>query len=267
MPLKKGEPTFLSEVAKKQVPAVVENTRLGSFAFMATAGLSFVTISAVRLLLTSFGKILYEMISFDVMTQWEIQWNNLSAQLKELLIPFEQDIRTALRKSFLNVQNHPITILPKISLFAALFGLTFLPSLGRFKASSVLPSNVATTSDINVDGTTLLGEYSNSDIISNMGTSSSTRLFVQNHDGVIDNILGRSKNMHLTSSSLKDSRQMAPNTSVLRKLGYSLSYSGLILLPFVSHILLTSSEAFGNSVASWDQYISIGLLLLYTQSI
>merc|ERR1740136_191953 len=266
-PLKKWEPHSLSDAAKKQIPAVVENARLRSFVFMAITGLAFVTISVVRLVIKSIVTIFYEMASLDLI-QRPIQWGALKTELKDLIAPFEKNIRNTVIDQFRNVQTHPIGILPKASLFISLFGMALLPSLERRHAGTRVPrEDAAATTEMGAGSAALRDDYSNANIVSNMGTSSSSRMFVQNHDGAVENILKRWKGMQSRANSLASSRPVAPNAFILRKLGYGILYSALLLLPLVIHIAFTDTVMLGKSVVTWDQCINIGLLLLFTQNI
>jgi len=264
IPLQKWQPQAVSDAVKKQIPAVVENARIRSFVFLAVTGLSIVKISVVRLVMISIVTILYETTLLDTFRQRPIAWTSLTKELGDLITPFKQNIRNALTEQLRNFQTHPIMILPTASLFIALLGMAFLPSLERRHAASRVREDSATTA-----AATLGDDYANADIVSNMGKSSTSRLLVQNHDGTVEYILRRWKMMHSSATALSSSRRSAVSNNVLifRKLGYSIFYSALVLLPIVTHIVLNDRGIVDVSAVNWDKCVHVGLLLLFTQKI
>jgi len=266
LPLNQRESTVISNVAKKQILTVVETARLRSFAVSVIAGLSLFTVSAVRFILSSVYAVLKEIVSLGTLRKWPIQWSNLKTDMKQLIASFGQNIQHLLAEELRTVKTNPILIIPKMSLFIILLVMAFFPTLERNRVKPVLRKDID-TAVTSVEDKASYASFSSSEVVSNMGISSSSRLLLQNNDANIENVLSRFKRMQPSFSSLASQTPLVYNPLIVRKLGYSVFYSMLFLIPPVLLIVFSGEHASSISNVDWDLAIKMGLVLLFTQFI
>ncbi len=249
----------LSETFTKAVQgqglALVEISRLRSFVLMTLTITLTATAAIIKPIFASIFSHLMELFSYEGLREWPMDWRELGKLVKEITFALGNNIYTLLEEEYRIISSNPIAVVVTASFIGVLFFISQLSFIERSRSATTL----------NESGTMSDGqskedlELKSTNQVSNMGTSSATRLGLQMQDGTIERILSR---WQLKNSDIPLKRKVASSTSKpFQKLMYISLCCLLASVPVFVQVVV--SVTMGTPI-DWTRFSGIVLALLYT---
>lgn len=259
VPMDRSLPNRLASVSKKQVATVVSKARLNSYIGIVLASLTFMTFSAVGLVLVSFSSTFTKIILLQEWRQWPVPWSSLFSASSSLMQNMFQTLEIHSNEALWTFLNNPMQYSFHISMFASLLICSLLPGLEERRTV------VAKNSVDDLDEDVATSNFESAEEWSRLGTSSASRLSMLSENGSVENALARWQSSRVTSLD-KSSLNGPVLSSLLRLVAYTVVAALVAILPLVvSHLLVGETPALSItfSILQWDSLFDMTFLQFF----
>ena len=256
IPLRSELKHSFASAVKGQGLATIEIARLRAFVFLTLAKVSTTTVKPI---ITSIVATLVEILSYDGLREWPVDWAALGTMAKELVIALGDTLYIFADKEIDKVISNPMAIVSMASFVAALFVFSQLSIIERGRStSSTTDGSHASNAESKNDR-----ELKKIEKVSNIGVSSASRLGLHMQDGAVERILLQLQMTRSAFSPLSSKMKDPSNSLFLRKFVY-LSICGVLAsFPIVVHVFISFLNGI---VIDWGHFSGIILILLFTHN-
>ncbi len=257
-PLQHSLSDTFSKAEQGQGSATVEISRLRSFVLITLTITLTATTAIIKPICASIFTHLTDFFSYEGLREWPMDWRELGKLSKDLTLALGNNLYNLLEEEYRIISSNPIAVVVTASFIGVLFFISQLPFIERTRSATALND-----SGIMSDGQRKEDlESKSTNQVSNMGTSSATRLGLHMQDGAIERILSR---WQLKIMDTPKKWTISPSTSKpLQKLVYiSLCCLLASILIFVQVVV---SATMGTPI-DWARFSGIVLALLYATRI
>ena len=246
----------LRTAAYEQIGAAVDSARLRTFVVCIFLSLIWMTVPVLQQLATVLFTSATKLSTALGDTSWPPQWNVVAPQLISSTRQLLESSASVVRAQVNDMIENPMRFAFTASIAASFVGITLLPAVGAaFSTSSAEPDEDEEAEELYIQQT---------EKVSNLGSSSATRLSLLSDNGGIDAALERWRLMIPRDSDLKSGPSVA---SLLRLVSKGMLSGGLLALPFVVHSSagLSTAQSSTSWLLRWESLFDVGIVLLVTQ--
>ena len=249
--------TFAS-ASEDQGIATIEIARLRAFVFVTLLTVFATTVPVVKPICMNIFVALIEIVSYDGLREWPVDWDALGSTMKDLVIALVESLKVVFDNELDKIISNPMAIVSIISVAIALFIFSQLSVLERGRSTTSAAEGNKMPNIESIQGQ----ELNSSERISSLGGSTVSRLELQMQEGAVEKILHQFQMEKELSRSPKT--KSSANNLIIRKLAYSTICGVLTLAPIIAHIFISLMNEI---IIDWGQFSGIILVLLFTKNI
>eukprot|EP00797_Seminavis_robusta_P030531 Sro63_g036010.2 (988) ;mRNA; f:114227-117190 len=255
-------PSRIFNAARLQGIALAETSRLQAFITYAMATIILMTASFIKPLLLCIAGTFFRVVSLQELRTWPLPFGQILDGVKAVFLAASKDLTSLFEVQLKGAGHHPLQVAFKLSILAALFAVSYLPSLE--KRRRIEPT------DEEEEDTEEVAQKMSEQIVS-LGGSSATRLSFQSKRGWSESLIERWRLVHEDSSALMDD-DVSSVGSLLRRIGYYISSwlilaAPILIFGLLLHIPMTGWWGSSRAASPWESILELTVLLLFTNGL
>ena len=220
----------LCAASTKEVSAIIANSRLRAFIFMAIAIISASTLSILQPVVLTIISALLQLVSLETLREWPVPWKEVGVNVRGIIRPLRTVLQELIGEEIGRISKNPLAVASPIVLLAILVSFTILP---------LFESNHARKESLQSQGQVRSRDIVDYATFANLGVSSANRIGLQMHNGSVENILNRFQSL----SARKRASVSVPTSSrqnSLRKIILYTFSNLLSAIPLLVHFVVSS---------------------------
>ena len=253
-------PQKMQSATRAQIASKVDIARLHSFVVLVLASFLLTSVSLLQPLFVEWVRAIGRFITMEQWRTWPPQGRAIVGELSSVVNPVWSTATSMIGNEFANIAESPMRFVCKLSIFAALAAVAFLPALEAKRRSPVKLGD----DEIDEDEDERNMHVRFTEQVENLGSSGATRLDMLAVDGRVDRVLERWRMM---MPRTLEARSDAGFHSVFRLVFYGIVSSVTLFAPllFCRRLDIPTIGSANSLLPRWDYMFDVAAVMLFTQ--